>query len=316
MIVSASYRTDIPAFYGRWFMNRLQAGYCDVANPYGGRPYRVALAPGTTDGFVFWTKNLGPFRGPLREVRARGFPFVVHYTINGYPQALETSVTDAARATAHMAALAEAYGPAAAVWRYDPVVVTSLTPADWHVENFGRLAGRLAGSTDEVVVSFAHFYRKTARNMAAAGRALRFDWRDPGAAEKRELLARLAAIAAGRGMRLTLCAQPDYLTDGVAPARCIDAERLARVAGRPVEARLKGNRPGCGCYESRDIGAYDSCPHGCVYCYAVAHRGLARRRYREHDPEAPALAPAARQGLDAAEPTRALDGAQVGDFKS
>ena len=85
-------------------------------------------------------------------------------------------------------------------------------------------------------------------------------------------------------MNLTLCSQPDYLASGASPAKCIDADRLSDVADAPIEALQKGNRPGCACDQCRDIGDYDSCPHGCVYCYAVATPALARQRHRSHDP--------------------------------
>ncbi|MFQ6017968.1 MAG: DUF1848 family protein, partial [Kiloniellaceae bacterium] len=94
----------------------------------------------------------------------------------------------------------------------------------------------------------------------------------------------LAEIAGDFGMTASLCAQPELLGPGLEPARCIDAARLSAVAGRSIPARTRGNRPGCLCAESRDIGAYDSCPHGCVYCYAVRRQALAKRRYRTHDP--------------------------------
>ncbi len=283
MIISASYKTDIPAFYGEWFMNRLRAGWCCTTNPWGGQVSTVRLDGEAVDGFVFWTKNVGPFLGHLAEVRERGYPFVVQYTINGYPRALEYSVTDAQRATRHLHRLARDHGPRVAVWRYDPVLITSLTPADWQLGNFERLARAVQGAADEVVVSFAHFYRKTRRNLDAAARAYGFDWRDPEDEEKRELATQLAEIARAFGMRLNLCSQPEYLAAGVGEARCIDGQRLSQVAGRLISAKRKGNRPGCACEESRDIGEYDTCPHGCTYCYAVRHRGLARRRYREHD---------------------------------
>ena len=102
MIISASHKTDSPAFYGAWFHKRLAAGYCKMVNPYGGQVYRVGLRRDEVDGFVFWTKNLGPFLDTLATVHARGCPFVVQYTITGYPRALEFSVVEAARATAHM----------------------------------------------------------------------------------------------------------------------------------------------------------------------------------------------------------------------
>lgn len=291
MIISASYKTDIPAFYGRWLMNRLDAGWCRMVNPYGGQVYRIPLDPRSVSGFVFWTKNLGPFLDALAEIRRRRYAAVVQYSINDYPRALELSVSDKERSVAHMHALAACAGPRAAVWRYDPVVATSLTPLAWHLENFSKLAAALRGATDEVVISFAHIYRKTKRNMDAAARRHGFSWHDPGRDEKRALACRLAGIAGDCGMCLTVCSQPEILSDGIAGAACVDAERLGDVAQRPVIAKIKGNRPGCYCAESRDIGAYDTCPHGCVYCYAVENRTRAQQRFRAHDPDGEFLHP-------------------------
>ena len=288
MIVSASYRTDIPAFYADWFMRRLAAGYAVVANPYGGRPYRVPLAPGEVDGFAFWTRNIGPLAQHLPEI-ARVAPFTVQFTVTGYPRALEPGVIDSAAAVDQIAGLADRFGPRAVVWRYDPVIETSLTPAAWHLENFGRLAGMLQGHVDEAVISFAQIYAKTRRNMEIAARDHGFTWRDPEDAEKRALAGALAEIAAAHGMQLTVCSQPDYLVAGAAAARCIDAGRLSDIAGREIRAREKGNRPGCLCHESRDIGAYHSCPQGCAYCYAVSSRDRAKRFLVVHDPAAESL---------------------------
>jgi hypothetical protein len=139
------------------------------------------------------------------------------------------------------------------------------------------------------VISFADIYRKSARNLAAAARRHGFTWRDPGPEERRALLAELGAIAAEHGMRLTLCTEPDLASAGAQPARCIDAERLSDIAGRPVRAREKGNREGCLCAESRDIGAYDTCAQGCVYCYAVQDHARAAKRIKALDPHAPSL---------------------------
>jgi hypothetical protein len=284
MIVSASYKTDIPAFYGAWFMARLAAGVCRMRNPYSGAAHEVPLGRAAVDGFVFWTRNAVPFLPALEEVRRRGYPFIVQYTITGYPTALERSVPEAARGVATLRRLAERFGPRAAVWRYDPILASSATPLDWHAENFARLASALAGAVDEVVISFAQIYRKTRRNLDAAAQAAGLAWRDPGDDEKRRLAAALAGTARRHGMSLSVCAQPQYLVPGAAPARCIDAARLSAVAGREIAAPVKGNRPGCLCAASRDIGAYDTCPHGCAYCYAVGTPALARRRYRAHDP--------------------------------
>jgi len=293
MIVSASYKTDIPAFYAEWFRNRLRAGSVVVANPYGGPAQTVSLAPTDVDGFVFWTRNVEPFLPVLEDV-AREYPFVVHYTITGYPRALDAATIAPERAVGHLREIATQYGPRAAVWRYDPIVYSSLTLSDWHVETFERLAESMSGVVDEVVVSVAQIYRKTRRNMDAAGAEHGFEWWDPDADEKRALLGRLAAIAQGNGIALTLCGQRELLVEGVGDARCIDAERLSDVAGHPIAAVLKAHRKACGCWASKDIGGYDTCPHGCVYCYAVGSRERAKGRFAGQDPAAPSLGPAAK----------------------
>jgi hypothetical protein len=284
MIVSASFRTDIPAHYGAWFLRRLDAGFAMVSNPYGGPGYRVSLAPGEADGFVFWTRNAGPFIPILNEAKRRGFPFVVQFTITGYPRVLELGTLDTETAIGQLRAIAHRFGPRAAVWRYDPIVVSDSTPVAWHRANFAHLARALRGASDEAVTSFAEPYRKTARNLAAAFGHAGLAWRDPPLEEKRALAADLAAIAAEERMRLTLCTQPALLPGAAEAARCIDAARLSDVAGRAIAARTKGNRPGCLCAESRDIGAYDTCAQGCAYCYAVGSRPRAQAALRAHDP--------------------------------
>jgi hypothetical protein len=284
MIISASYKTDIPTFYGEWFIRRLRAGFCKMVSPYAKQTYRVDLGPDSVDGFVFWTKNVGPFFSRLKEVNARGFPFYVQYTINGYPQALETSVVNALRSVENMKRLAGHYGSKVNVWRYDTIIISSLTPTDFHRRNFESLAKALRGATEEVVVSFAQIYRKTLLNMNRAAKESDFSWDDPSYEAKKVLILELAQMAAACDMKLSVCAQPQFLAPGVCDAHCVDVARLCEISGRPVRARLHGNRPGCACFASKDIGEYDTCPHGCVYCYAVLNRRVAQQRYKKHNP--------------------------------
>ena len=225
-IISASYKTDIPTFYGEWFANRLRAGYCKVVNPYNKVISRVSLLPQDVDGFVFWTKNIGPFLKHLLDVQARQIPFVVQHTINGYPHTLEQSVVDPAKSVQHVRQLADQYGPLACVWRYDTVLLTSLTPREFHLNTFARLAKDLKGATDEVVISFAHVYKKTLRNVKQAAREFGFDWSDPDMEWKRSLAMELVEIAAAQNMQLTVCSQPDFVVPGSGEARCVDAKRL------------------------------------------------------------------------------------------
>jgi hypothetical protein len=303
VIVSASYRTDIPAFYAAWFLNRLRAGYCRVANPYGGAAYEVALTPEAVDGFVFWTRNIRPLMAELDGIRQIA-PFVVQFTLTGYPRALESSVVPVAEAVAQLRELRRRFGPRAAVWRYDPIAFAAGMDAEAHAAEFAALAEALTGSVDEVVLSVMTPYRKSRRNLDRAARRHAFAWHDPPLDEKQALLARLAGIAAQHGFAPTVCSQPELLVVGLGEARCIDAARLSDVAQRPLAAKENGNRPGCRCALSRDIGAYDTCPHGCVYCYAVGDRDRAVENFRRHDPTADCLTPERRPAASA--PTAAL----------
>ncbi len=303
MIISASYKTDIPTFYGDWFMNRLHAGYCKMVNPYNQQVYHVDLTPEQVDGFVFWTKNIGPFLKHLPEVRRRGYPFIVQHTITGYPRELEFRVIDYSHTIDYMRTLAEVYGPGVPVWRYDPIIVSSLTPLDWHRRNFETLARALEGTTDEVIISFGQIYKKSRRNMAWAASEFGFDWSEHESLSMttvRALVSDLAQVARSRGIRMKVCSQKALIILGqTEEARCIDAERLERASGRSIveNVALRGNRKECACFASRDIGEYDTCPHGCVYCYAVQHRDLALERYKAHDPAGEFLFPPKRNPL-------------------
>lgn len=291
MIISASYRTDIPAFYGPWLMGRLAAGWAEVRNPYGGPASRIDLTPKAVDGFVFWTRNLAPFMDYLPEI-ARQAPFTVTLTLTGYPSALEPATPPPDRAVTTFRHLARLWGRQRGVWRYDPLLLTTLTPASWHRENFASIARRLNGATDECVVSFTTFYAKTRRNLALAAARYGFQVVEPPLDEKRALLQDLSDIASAEGMKVTVCSQPDLLIPGkITAARCIDADRLSIVADHPLMLRTKGNRPGCLCAESRDLGAYDTCPQGCVYCYAVRTAAAAQVSCRNHVASDPSLTP-------------------------
>jgi hypothetical protein len=285
MIISASYKTDIPTFYGEWFVRRLRAGFCKMVNPYNRHAIRVSLARENVDGFIFWTKNVGPFLKHLDAVHLQGFPFVIQHTINGYPRELEKAVVNADRSVEHLKRIAETYGSAVCVWRYDTIIISSLTPIEYHLRRFEELAGALKGVTDEVVISFVHFYAKTLRHMNDAAQENTFTWSDPSLDDKRNLAKKLAEIALRYGMQLNICSQREYLVKGAGDARCIDVVRLERVGGKRIRADLRGNRKECGCFASRDIGEYDTCPHGCVYCYAVRNPELAQARFKKHNPD-------------------------------
>jgi len=281
MIISASYKTDIPAFYGQWFMDKFNKGFCEMQNPYNNQTYNVDLR--NADGFVFWTKNLSPFMNYLNEITEANYPFYIQYSINNYPIDLEPFVEKPQKHIQNVYALWDKFGPQSVVWRYDPILYTSLTSYDWHLENFKILAKNLDGLTNEVVVSFAQIYKKVKNNLNSASIEQDFNWQDPTFEAKKELTYKLADIAQMHKMKFSVCGQREFLDGNIFDAKCIDAERLSRIAGYEIKAKRKGHREGCGCYESKDIGAYETCPHGCIYCYAVENHTMVQQNYEKHN---------------------------------
>lgn len=249
MIISASYKTDIPAFYGDWFLNRLNAGFCRMVNPYNKKQhYKVSLAQSDIDGFVFWTKNITPFLPVLATIQERNYPFIVQYTINNYLRELENRVVDAKQSIKNMHLLSKTYGEKIAIWRYDTIILSTLTDMDFHKQNFLSLAQTLEGSTDEVVLSFVQLYKKTLRNINLAATNNNFSWYEPNAELKKELAQELAEISSQHGITLSICSQLEFIVGKSIESRCVDADRLSVISGKNISAKLQGNRPQCGCF--------------------------------------------------------------------
>ena len=294
MIISASRRTDIPAFYPEWLMNRLKAGGCDVANPVNpSQVRRVSLAPEDVDVVVFWTKNPRPLLPHLGEIDRLGLRYMFLFTLNDYPAGLEPDVPGLGERLETFRELSRRLGPDRVVWRYDPIILSHRLGVDAHLAAFARLAEALGGFTRRVIVSFVDFYRKTGRRLEAVAlrtgdQFVREPLLLPGV---ERLVAGLLATAGGRGLEIQSCAEdPALRALGLPPGKCIDDRLIQRVFGLCVSGRKDaGQRPLCGCVESRDIGAPDSCGHGCEYCYSTRDPVAARERRRRHDPLATML---------------------------
>ncbi len=284
-IISASRRTDIPALYARWFLRRIEEGFCEWMHPFGGGLQRLSLRPEDCAGIVFWTRNPGPLLPALEDLRRSGYAMYFHVTITGYPKELDACGPGLDVSLRRFRELSEILGPDAVTWRYDPIVLSSLTPPERHLEAFGRIARELEGATRSVYVSYVDFYGKTRSQFARleAARGIRFV--DPGAEERKGLLLRLRDLAGARGMAVRVCCEDALVGDGIEKGRCVDAERLRALgADLPEAYERRPSRPECGCSESVDIGAYDTCVFGCAYCYATRSREAALERLREHDP--------------------------------
>jgi hypothetical protein len=281
-IISVSRRTDIPAYYADWFMQQVERGYVTYPNPMSFKPVRLSLRPEDVLFIVFWTRNPHPLEKHLNrldELYQRAYYF--HFTINGMPKTLETNNPPVEFAIATFLRLAERY-PGQVFWRYDPIVLSDLTPSSYHLEKFSQLAERLHGATQRCYFSFVNWYLKVQRNFAKATAEHGVRFRDAALAERLDLVRQLAPMAAANGMTLYSCCQDALCeVDGVAQSRCVDIETIREIAPeRYRKLREAPTRKDCGCYESRDIGYYDSCPHGCIYCYANLHREKAKGFYR------------------------------------
>ncbi|MCR4426536.1 MAG: DUF1848 domain-containing protein [Firmicutes bacterium] len=292
MIISASRRTDIPAFYSKWFMNRVRAGFCTVPNPFNPTQVSaVSLGPENVDVIVFWTKNARPMLEYCNELDRSGYRYYYQFTLNGYPGVLEPGMPPLDELIDTFRGLASIIGPNRVVWRYDPIVLSDLTPESYHAERFSEIAGKLAGSTTRVVISLLDMYRKVEQRLVRLEKAgaVRVT---PILAPPRRLLATLASVAAEHGMEIVSCAEPFDLTDcGIGPGKCVDDDYIKAAFGIDVtHTKDPAQRRECGCVRSKDIGAFNTCVHGCAYCYANADLAAVQRRFRLHDPESPSLA--------------------------
>lgn len=295
-IISASRRTDIPAFHSDWLLKRLEAGFCHWINPFGGQVYRVSLRPPDILAIVLWTRNPAPLLPHLAALHGRGHRFYAHMTINGYPRPLETHSPPLAVALAAFRRLAGALPAGLALWRYDPIIISEQTPPAYHLDRFAGLCQELHGHTARCYISFLDVYGKTARNLRQNGIAVQ----QPTVEEQRALVQDLQRIAASHGITVHTCCEPALGVAGVQRAHCIDLELVRTLCGdATLVVRHAPSRAGCGCAAAADIGAYDTCSFGCTYCYAVSSRQAAMQRLTQCDPADSVLwRPPALRGVD------------------
>lgn len=307
MIVCVSRRTDVPAFHSEWFMNRIRAGYAMVRNPvYHKKVQRIPLNPSDVDMLVFVTKNPAPMVPHLEELSRRGFQMSFQVTVNPYGPELEPGVPSNDDVVRAVSEVADRIGKDRVFWRYDPVVFSERFDLDYHRGNFERLASSLCGSVSRCIFSFLEVYDKHAP-LFESGRL-----REVSEQERTDFARVAGAIANTYGIPIShCCARRDYSEFGVMRRGCMDAESY-REWGVPYEPGMSGLRDGCTCVKSMDVGAYDTCMHNCVYCYANrADEG--RRRSRTYDPESEILFGRVEPGDEVSE-TRHRSSARLTDF--
>lgn len=283
IIVSASRATDIPAFFAPWFFDRLDRGYCVWKNPYNGKDSYVSFT--NTRFIVFWSKNPASLLPFLPRLKERGIGFYVQFTLNDYEkEALEPNVPILSDRIDTFKRIVDIYGLGSVVWRFDPLILTDKIGIDELLVKIQRIASDLNGYTEKLVFSFADIagYKKVGVNLRKAGIKYR-EWTE---SEMSEFAGTLHDLHLP--MLLATCAEKiDLSRYGIKHNRCIDPDLISRLAPDDPALQIwlfgtqkdKGQRQSCGCILSKDIGQYNTCTHGCLYCYATNTPAPAREKH-------------------------------------
>lgn len=285
MIISASRRTDLPSWYSEWLFQRLKEEYVLVRNPRNIHQIsKIDLSPEVIDGIVFWTKNPTPMLGRLEELEKYRFYF--QFTLTAYGPEVETGLPSKNKVIIpSFQKLSQKVGKERVIWRYDPIFLNAVYTIDYHCRYFEVLASRLARYTEKCTISFLDFYRKTERRIKA------LQVQPMTEKQQNEIVEKFAGIAERYHLSLDTCAEScDFRKFGVPHACCIDKKRLERLGGYKLKVgKDRNQRAECGCASSIDIGAYNTCKNGCLYCYANDSNTEAILNRGRHHPESPLL---------------------------
>jgi hypothetical protein len=283
-IISASRRTDIPAFYGTWFMNRIAEGFAGYANPFNNKKYIVSLKKEDVASIVLWSKNFTPFLESTLLLKDEGYSLFFNYTITGLPEIFEPSAPPVNDAVESLKYLSSRFSPDHINWRYDPILISGTTGIDYHTEKFEELCRVLKGSVRRCYISYPAPYGKVERSFRNFTAETGISIQTPEVPERIQLAENISLIGEKYGIRIYSCCG-DYLTgDGIEKGRCIDENVLSPISGRNLSGlKPRPTRKDCGCTESTDIGIYDSCPHGCIYCYANSDDAKASSFYKKYN---------------------------------
>ncbi|MBQ8639363.1 MAG: DUF1848 family protein [Lachnospiraceae bacterium] len=291
MILSVSRRTDIPSYYSDWFFNRIRDGYFYVRNPLNPRQLsEIQLSPETVDCIVFWTKNPQPMMARLSELEE--YPFYFQFTLTGYGKEIESRVPHKKHVMIPVfQQLSRQIGKERVIWRYDPILFTDVYTMEYHLQAFRQISESLRGYTDHCVISFVDTYAKNRKKMKE------LHVQEPEEASLKRFAGKLAEIARENEMTIGSCAETIDLREcGIEQNCCIDKERIEKIIGCRIRAgKDKNQRSECGCVESVEVGTYNTCLNGCVYCYANAGDESVRKNSRLYDPDSPILCGAVRE---------------------
>ena len=288
MIISASRRTDIPAFYADWFINRIRKGYCYAPNPlYPQQKTRpISLKSSDVEFIVFWTRDPKPLIKYLPELDSRGYKYYFQYTVIGYPRNIDPKSPGIESAIKTFKDLSCLVGKEKVIWRYDPILLSDVTSQEWHRQNISKIAKGLKEATERLIISFIDPYRKT---ILGTRKKTDGDIRLSSAAFKAESYRCLAKWISLRMKKIKLqvftCSEDIDLADyGINRAKCIDDRLIGRILKREFYLKKdSAQRKACGCVIAKDIGVNDTCLFGCRYCYANRSFEASEKNFKKHD---------------------------------
>jgi DNA repair photolyase len=279
MIISASKRTDIPAFYGEWFMNNLRRGSFQVRNPlFPKKISQIDFKPSDIECIVFWTKNPAPFLKYLPEIE-ENYKFYFTFSLNDYPITIEKHLPNIDERIRIFKQLSNQIGRNRVIWRYDPILFTEELGVDFHLNSFENIAKELSGFTETCVISVADRYVRNDKNLKS------IQWRQAKDGEISQLLKSMLNIAQKYNLKLQSCAEEGLAQFGVLAGKCIDDSLISRLTGNTLKIPSQKERFSCQCVQSVDVGVYNTCLHDCVYCYANYSFDSVKKNYEQHDKE-------------------------------
>lgn len=285
MIISASRRTDIPAFYSDWFFNRIKERYVLVPNPYNSKMIsRISLDPAVVDCIVFWSKNPAPMLEKLDKLKEYNYYF--QFTLNPYGPDIENHLPAISKRIDTFKRLSDRIGKEKVIWRYDPVLTNETYTPGFHKEKFAEIAYELKEHTEKCMLGFIDHYQHIRTAVS------RFNIQPLLKADIEEMAASFKKTVDTCSIQLDTCTVKVDLTHlGIPGGLCIDNQLVERIAGYPISVRKdKNQRDICRCAESIDIGTYESCLNGCIYCYAIkGNYNTVKYNLNKHDKNSPML---------------------------
>ncbi len=243
----------------------------------------INLDPEIVDCIVFWSKNPKPMIDNFQLIK--DYKYYFQFTLNPYEPDVEAGLPPKTEIIETFKKLSDIIGPQKVIWRYDPILINSKYNTAYHIDKFEKTANALKGYTEKVTFSFIDFYKKIAENIKPLGII------EISTEEKMTIAQKFSEIAKNNNFLIDTCAEDIDLSEyGITRARCIDDRLILKITGYNLSVEKDRNqRPECGCVKSIDLGEYNSCSNGCVYCYANYSNNIVEKNIKKHIPSLPLL---------------------------